>query len=28
VKTPVRSLNGVVADLGRSGLTIERLYDY
>jgi hypothetical protein len=28
VKAPVRSLNGVVADLGRNGLTIERLYDY
>jgi hypothetical protein len=28
VKAPVRSLNGVVADLGRTGLTIERLYDY
>jgi len=28
VKAPVRSLNAVVADLGRSGLTVERLYDY
>ena len=28
VKTPVKSLGTVVADLKRSGLSIERLYDY
>lgn len=28
VKVPVRSLNALVADLGRSGLSVERLYDY